>query len=83
MKLLLDVLSKANLPYPFDIAGPRTEANPIENVNDGLVVVSWCPVQSSLNASDGGEQRGGCSDQKGTFPEAVHTSIRHMTTGVR
>jgi hypothetical protein len=61
--------------HPVHVARPWSEANPVEDVDDRLVVVGWCgcAVQSSLD-TDGGDQRGG--GQKGAF-QAIHMSIRH------
>ena len=47
MKLLVDVLLQPDRPDLLDVAGPRPEADPVQHVDDGLVVVGeggggWC-----------------------------------------
>ena len=36
-QLLFDVLIDADRPYPFDIAGPRAETEPVQDVQNALI----------------------------------------------
>src|SRR5262249_16472896 len=74
MQLIFDVLSEAKLADAFDVARSRSKANPVEHVDDCLIVVGRCgsASQSAQDAERGDQRSGGKNDGF----RAVHTSLR-------
>jgi len=73
MELVLDIFPEANLPHALDLAGHGAVADPVQNMDNRLLIVGRRgAVQSRVDARRGQHERSKECDFR-----PLHTRLRH------